>query len=523
MATPITATSTTVSIIASGPQTAALAAKAAKAANLSDLADPSAARTNIGLGNVDNTSDANKPVSTATQTALDAKQATATLQSTVAGYVGTGGALDTGLDARYASRRRARAAATLGRLAESDVGARVMTSPPTMAYSATVTTTAGLTVGAQGEDVSVRGSAGAYNGTFGALVLSLKNTVALDFVTDAAVVEVGWRCESSNADRVWLWVDGEPATAAPVTPLATSTGSSYFGLFTFPAAARRRITFYASSINGFHDVRVASGYSIQPAPRQPRIAFVGDSFYSASAGVGSDPMRSIPAIAARTLGAEAVQAGVGGSGYVAGGAFTFGAASRVAAVAATDPDLIVFCGSVNDDGLAGIQAAATACFDAYAAACPGVPMLVLGPQPTTATGTLSANRQANVAAVKAAADAHDSVLAFHDLIGTAAGVPSAWSSGATYNEGDRVTYAGSVWQWANGGIASNQTNPMTGRRWLPMTWGYTGTGQVGSTAGDGTRDTYLHSDGTHPTDAGSLALANRTALVIRRAIEQFAA
>ena len=36
-----------------------------------------AARTAIGLGNVDNTSDANKPVSTATQTALDGKQSTA--------------------------------------------------------------------------------------------------------------------------------------------------------------------------------------------------------------------------------------------------------------------------------------------------------------------------------------------------------------------------------------------------------------------------------------------------------------
>jgi hypothetical protein len=36
----------------------------------------SAARTNLGLGNVDNTSDANKPISTATQTALDGKAAT---------------------------------------------------------------------------------------------------------------------------------------------------------------------------------------------------------------------------------------------------------------------------------------------------------------------------------------------------------------------------------------------------------------------------------------------------------------
>ena len=41
--------------------------------NLGDLTNTSTARTNIGLGNVDNTSDADKPVSTAQQTALDAK------------------------------------------------------------------------------------------------------------------------------------------------------------------------------------------------------------------------------------------------------------------------------------------------------------------------------------------------------------------------------------------------------------------------------------------------------------------
>lgn len=45
--------------------------------NLSDLGSASTARTNLVLGNVDNTSDANKPVSTATQTALDAKLALA--------------------------------------------------------------------------------------------------------------------------------------------------------------------------------------------------------------------------------------------------------------------------------------------------------------------------------------------------------------------------------------------------------------------------------------------------------------
>jgi hypothetical protein len=39
-----------------------------------DDATPAAQRTTIGLGNVDNTSDLNKPISTATQTALNLKQ-----------------------------------------------------------------------------------------------------------------------------------------------------------------------------------------------------------------------------------------------------------------------------------------------------------------------------------------------------------------------------------------------------------------------------------------------------------------
>ncbi len=44
--------------------------------NLSDLTDVSQAKTNLALNNVDNTSDANKPVSTAQATAINAKQNT---------------------------------------------------------------------------------------------------------------------------------------------------------------------------------------------------------------------------------------------------------------------------------------------------------------------------------------------------------------------------------------------------------------------------------------------------------------
>lgn len=74
----------TTAFIASG-----LTGKLDKSSNLSDLASAAAARSNLGIGAVNNTADADKPISTATQTALNAKEATQTAASQAEAEAGT--------------------------------------------------------------------------------------------------------------------------------------------------------------------------------------------------------------------------------------------------------------------------------------------------------------------------------------------------------------------------------------------------------------------------------------------------
>lgn len=61
--------------------------KQANASTVKAYVKDGLSKSDVGLGNVDNTSDANKPVSTATQTALDSKQAT-TAKNAANGYAG---------------------------------------------------------------------------------------------------------------------------------------------------------------------------------------------------------------------------------------------------------------------------------------------------------------------------------------------------------------------------------------------------------------------------------------------------
>jgi hypothetical protein len=75
----------------------------------------------VGLGNVDNTSDANKPISSATQTALDAKQPLDSDLTTIAGLTATTDNFMVSVSSAWASRTPAQAKTTLA-LVKADVG-----------------------------------------------------------------------------------------------------------------------------------------------------------------------------------------------------------------------------------------------------------------------------------------------------------------------------------------------------------------------------------------------------------------
>lgn len=123
--------------------------------NLASLTNAATARTSLALNNVDNTSDANKPISSATQTALDGKEpvnaniqahiaSTANPHGTTAAQVGamaTGHAANaiTGFGASGAATTVARSDHTHAYLAAADIGTTVQ------AYDADLTAFAGKT------------------------------------------------------------------------------------------------------------------------------------------------------------------------------------------------------------------------------------------------------------------------------------------------------------------------------------------------------------------------------------------
>lgn len=240
------------------------------------------------------------------------------------------------------------------------------------------------------------------------------------------------------------------------------------------------------------------------------------------------PDRTIDVVAGRILGCESFSSAQGGTGWVADGHVNsadfrpFGDTSRVKAVAQADPDFIVVVGSVNDENSdpANIQRAVLAGLDAYRAACPETPIILVGPQPSGGGRTVSASHAANCRAVyRAAQEWLDWGFFYYDWTGVAhlPGPAPEFRAGVEYHVGDVMCADGAVWRATGNGITNDGDTPQ-GLNFELLSGPMTGTGKAGSPAGDGTRDVWLSKDGVHPSGAGSEAIGARLAGIVAEGI-----
>lgn len=248
----------------------------------------------------------------------------------------------------------------------------------------------------------------------------------------------------------------------------------------------------------------------------PTVAFVGDSWSTESTmGVGFN----LPAAAARLLGCAPVVSAVDGSGfaYSAGGNDNFEADARIAAICGANPDLIVTVGSLNSDKVIDngdatggkITAAVKKFVSAIREKCPRTPIIMVGPEPSSVARLISSSAHLNARAQKAGvaeAGGVDNGVAFIDWLGVADKQAVPWRDGRVCATGDIVVHNGVAYRitrpWAP---ASGDTPASPGAPAVQVSDVLSGTGRKGSPKGDGTRDTLLLSDDTHPTAIGGIA------------------
>ncbi len=222
--------------------------------------------------------------------------------------------------------------------------------------------------------------------------------VIAEFTTSSGVdhFEIGFY--GSSAPSFKIEVDGLPSVG-DYAILGPALGNSKKATLTFNDARARRIRIYLYGGTGFHSVRVPTGQSItKPTDSVRRGVFIGDSYVNGASSVNAFPAGAgqFDTFALRTLKAlgcnDLILAGIGGSGFVAGGT-TSSYAVRVPAVLAMQPDVLIVNGSINDGAPAGaIQAAVESFLDATQS----IPERYV-------VGTMKSGYAGNYAAVKAAA------------------------------------------------------------------------------------------------------------------------
>lgn len=273
------------------------------------------------------------------------------------------------------------------------------------------------------------------------------------------------------------------------------------------------------------------------------VGFIGDSWMTPGAGGqgGAPEEATMVQIAAKRLGVGAAVSGQGSTGWAhvptptpAGVGF-FSAPARVDAVLDAHPSLLVVVGSVNDNwaidqppvpsdpasGPRAISQSVKALVTRVRDRAPALPIIVVGPQPTSEYRTYAGSSHKNVHAVKDGVDLAGGLtngIWFTDWLGVAVSPATRWGPTAGPNRhwgrGEVICYEGVNYEvteasWvpsvnpdaADPYLASFLPSAPVSRRTAVLS----GRGAVGKTPASGTRALWLMGDETHVNVAGAQA------------------
>lgn len=255
---------------------------------------------------------------------------------------------------------------------------------------------------------------------------------------------------------------------------------------------------------------------LRPGQPVPTVGFFGDSWSTESMmGAGFN----LPATASRFLGCIPVVSSVDGSGFAhsVSGHDAFEVDARVNSVCAAAPNLIVTVGSLNSDKViengnadgSRLTEAVKSFITKVRAKLPQVPIVVVGAEPSSVARLISSPSHVNVKASKAGVEAVGGAsngVIFVDWMGIADKQAVAWRDERICATGDIVVYNGVAYRVTQPWIPAVGVTPVSsGAPVVQVSDVLSGTGNEGNKKSDGTRDTLLMSDDTHPTKIGAIA------------------
>lgn len=298
---------------------------------------------------------------------------------------------------------------------------------------------------------------------------------SVEFGTDTQIMQVRMKYISS-ATMYRLSIDGRKVSDLMQSSGGTTAGSGHLITIDLGTAVPRRIRLDFATFP-FGGVYLPPTASIWQVPlRGGRLMVLGDSISDGAAGNVGAGAGTWFARAARLLGStDAWEQGRGGTGYITPGAYAVFGDRATLDVLPYSPDRLLIWGGYNDNAgsQSAISAAAASLYSTLKTALPACQMYVIGCW--SPTGSPAGSITSTDATLRTQA--------------AAAGIPFiSPTTGACYDStGTLVTTQGA---------------------WI------TGTGKVGVTTGIGNADTWISSDGVHPTDTGHIGLARRITAAI---------